>query len=556
MADTDLLTMPPVGSPYEPDEERKQRLIRLAGGMRADPMGAPQPSSRPPSAQPLPPVNAAPQPHPIAAAPPSTMPPAVARPLEGTEKNLAVNATNPPNLPPIKPLAPPEAPQLSSPNALPPVKPPMPQGEPARPSGPVGPQQERYEEFSNQPRPELHGWKKALDAIGAIFPLGQAIEKAIPGSPQNYDAKLNQAGMRAAKEQSLAKGEGEERRATEEFPVQQRLRTAQAREAEGRADQLENPGEAHQDIVKEFSDALAKNDQKRIDELAPRVKQYMEGTQKPQKEPVENEKAKDIADYLEANKLPDTAANREKARGAIAQRSKPEVSSTDAKDIAAAIQRGDQPPTTTGLYRNAAAVRAELARSGFNLAQAESDWHATQKHLGTMNGAQQERLRQAVSFTNDSLSIIEDLYGQWQKAGPASGWKIFNKGGLEAAKQLPGEAGNIAHRLEAQINDLTSELGTVYKGGNSSTDESLKLASGNLKAEWNEKTFKQAIEQIRKNLEIRQNSIRHSQPAGVSANSPYTPENEKQAEPPRAPREGMKWQKNRNTGEFREVPLG
>jgi hypothetical protein len=200
--------------------------------------------------------------------------------------------------------------------------------------------------------------------------------------------------------------------------------------------------------------------------------------------------------------------------------------SSNAKDIAAAIKRGEQPPTTTGLYKEGAGVRAELARQGFNLQQAESDWHATQKHLATLNGPQQERLRQAVSFTKDSLGIIEDLYNQWQKVGKTSEWKIFNKGSLATAKQLPGEAGNVAHRLEAQINDLTSELGTVYKGGNSSTDESLKLAAENLRADWNEKTFKDAIAQVRKNLEIRENSIRNSKSAGVSADSPYTPKEE------------------------------
>lgn len=200
--------------------------------------------------------------------------------------------------------------------------------------------------------------------------------------------------------------------------------------------------------------------------------------------------------------------------------------SSNAKDIAAAIKRGEQPPTTTGLYKEGAGVRAELARQGFNLQQAESDWHATQKHLATLNGPQQERLRQAVSFTKDSLGIIDDLYNQWEKVGKPGGWKVFNRGSLATAKQLPGEAGNIAHRLEAQINDLTSELGTVYKGGNTSTDESLKLAAENLKAEWNEKTFHDAITQIRRNLEIRENSIRNSQAAGVSADSPYTPRGE------------------------------
>jgi hypothetical protein len=62
------------------------------------------------------------------------------------------------------------------------------------------------------------------------------------------------------------------------------------------------------------------------------------------------------------------------------------------KTLPNAIISGEQPPTLTGLYRNAAPVRAELARQHFNLQQAESDWKAVQKHLTTLNGAQQERL--------------------------------------------------------------------------------------------------------------------------------------------------------------------
>lgn len=199
-------------------------------------------------------------------------------------------------------------------------------------------------------------------------------------------------------------------------------------------------------------------------------------------------------------------------------------SSDDPKVIAQAIVDGNQPPNLQGLYRMGAPVRAELARKGYDLATAQRDWTAIQRHLGTLNGQQQERLRQAVSFTTDSLDIINDLYGKWQKVGPASGFKVLNRAALQAAKQVPGETGSIATNLEAQINDLTSELGTVYKGGNASTDESLRLAAENLKADWNEQTFKSAIDQIRKNLKIRSNSIMNSQPAGVSANSPYLPQ--------------------------------
>lgn len=203
------------------------------------------------------------------------------------------------------------------------------------------------------------------------------------------------------------------------------------------------------------------------------------------------------------------------------------VVSGDVKEIASGIERGDLPPSLKGLYRNAAGVEAQLARDGYNLQRAESDWNATQKHLATMNGPQQERLRQAVSFTTESLPIIDNLYSSWLKTGLPMGFKEYNRAALTAAKSLPGQAGSIATRLDNQINDLTSELGTVYKGGNSSTDESLKLAASNLKGEWNPQTFHDSIEQVKQNLKIRKNSIDHSQAAGVSSDSPYTPKGEK-----------------------------
>jgi hypothetical protein len=43
-------------------------------------------------------------------------------------------------------------------------------------------------------------------------------------------------------------------------------------------------------------------------------------------------------------------------------------------------------------------------------------------------------------------------------------------------------------------------MGTVYKGGNSSTDETLRLASGNLKADWNDETFTRAVKQLKTTL--------------------------------------------------------
>jgi hypothetical protein len=200
----------------------------------------------------------------------------------------------------------------------------------------------------------------------------------------------------------------------------------------------------------------------------------------------------------------------------VASGSSPAASPTDAKAVADAIMSGDQPPEFTGLYRNTMAVRAELAKAQYPLTKAVEDWTATKKYLGTLNGAQQTRLRQATQFAGDSLDLVQSLSDEW-KGGQ---FPLLNKAHLAAAKQgLYGpQAQSLATRLDAQISDLVSELGTVYKGGNSSTDESLQLAAKNLSADWSQQTLSDAIAQVRTNLKIRQNSIRNTPAAGTTDN--------------------------------------
>lgn len=177
---------------------------------------------------------------------------------------------------------------------------------------------------------------------------------------------------------------------------------------------------------------------------------------------------------------------------------------------AAGIFLGTRPPLT-GFGANSKegmVVTAGLNALGYNLTQATEDWQAMQKRISTMNGTQQVRLQQAITFSYDSLDIIDQLNSEWQ----GGQFPILNKANLALAKNgaFGKDAQSLATRLDAQINDLTSELGTVYKGGNSSTDESLKLAAGNLKSDWSQQTLDDAINLARTNLKIRLNSIKNS----------------------------------------------
>jgi hypothetical protein len=187
-----------------------------------------------------------------------------------------------------------------------------------------------------------------------------------------------------------------------------------------------------------------------------------------------------------------------------------------AEAIADAIVNGLQPPDTKGLYKLAGPVRAELAKRGYNLTTANLDWQATQRHVATLNGPQQTRLRQAVDASYHQLDVVEKLYQEWKQKGAVTGIRIFNRASLAAAKNLPGEAGAAAQALDGQIALLTGELGNTLMGGNSPTDHALTLASSMLASDWNEQTFTKGIQQLRTDLKIRQNSLQNSTPAGLS----------------------------------------
>lgn len=205
----------------------------------------------------------------------------------------------------------------------------------------------------------------------------------------------------------------------------------------------------------------------------------------------------------------------------------------EAKDIAGAIERGEQPPVITGMgMGGAGAIRSELAKRGFNLSRAQQDWQATQAYIRSLNSAQQLRLRQATDFAFESLDLLDnrdepgnDLIGQLRRFVPRSKYPILNQAALNAAKQggFGDAAASAARQLDSQITDLQSELATVYKGGNSPTDVGLNQASKMLSGAWSENTLRDAVDLSRKNLRYRLNSIRNTGPAGITAGSAYTP---------------------------------
>jgi hypothetical protein len=192
----------------------------------------------------------------------------------------------------------------------------------------------------------------------------------------------------------------------------------------------------------------------------------------------------------------------------------------DVVQAVSAMKDGTVPPQLPGrASKDYTKTLAEAHRQGYDLATAATDWTATQKHIQTMNGAQQLRLNQAVNQLPELLDSVDGLASKW-KAGK---FPALNNLTLKAAKGgvLGPEAATIANQLDAQIADVTADLGNVYMGGNSPTDHALQLAGKSLSADWDEKVLHDMVTLAKQNVQIRQNSIKHTGVSGASAGNPY-----------------------------------
>lgn len=220
--------------------------------------------------------------------------------------------------------------------------------------------------------------------------------------------------------------------------------------------------------------------------------------------------------------------NREMERVGLIRANRPPAGAAsgdveNVKDAVAGMKEGTIPPQLPGrASREYVAVLAEARRQGYDLANAATDWAATQKHYSTLNGSQQTRLRQNIDALPHMLDKVDELSNQW-KAGR---FPLLNRANLSLAKNgaFGKEAATVANQLDAQIADVTADLANVYMGGNSPTDHALSLAAKSLSSDWDQRVLHDMVELARTNVRIRRNSIVNSE-----AITPTNPTGQKRA---------------------------
>ena len=202
-----------------------------------------------------------------------------------------------------------------------------------------------------------------------------------------------------------------------------------------------------------------------------------------------------------------------------------ESGKTNAQLIADAIISGKQPPTTTGLYGQSAAVKAELQRQGFNLSQAVLEWTATQKWVSSANSTTQLRLRQAISSVKQGIEGLRSASQEWNAGGFAPlnsvNMKLALDGALGSTPEERQKAQSTAAKFKLQATIITDELGQTFMGGNSPTDRALELAGGVLNTNWSQQTLDDALTSLDTNLGYRMNAIESTGAITSSGTNPY-----------------------------------
>lgn len=312
----DFSTMPPAigGDPGAESEEQKR--YRLAHTMPPAASAQPKPA---PDRTVMPPIPSSPAP---------MRPNASATPLEGRARELALGATAQPTMPPVRTMEQPAAPEIDR-NVMPPIpgaglK--VAPGQPAKPASfgdaapapidrstmPPIPQsgaEKREQELRAQGRPgspegpDLPWWKRALDTVAQIHPIGKLIERNIPGSPGNFDWELARA--TAAGEQE--RGATKEKQGIETSASQAQFNTPEKRRAymaqhpdefqdvsdfqkndfilAGKFPQKEPAAPKPENVQQQYSDAVADAEKRGVDPAKdPKVQQLADAITSLQKQ--------------------------------------------------------------------------------------------------------------------------------------------------------------------------------------------------------------------------------------------------------------------------------
>lgn len=199
----------------------------------------------------------------------------------------------------------------------------------------------------------------------------------------------------------------------------------------------------------------------------------------------------------------------------------PSGDDSDASRIATAIREGRQPPVTTGLYKNAKGVRAELERQGVDLSQMQLEWDSAKKQVASLNGPQMVRYAGLSKSVLNTIDEVRRLSVDMNN----SGVPIANKAKIAAYVQTAGnsEGGQLAARYLAAVNTLKEEFANLAQGGYAPTEAAWALANQQINADYGVNELNASLTEVQRLLRYRLQGIPNFQTLGPGGNNRYVP---------------------------------
>jgi hypothetical protein len=425
--------------------------------------------------------------------------------LTDEERRAKMFGAAPPR--PMGPVQPPPEPTttVTAPTQLTAPKP-----EPVTPSLGLKPQSD-VERIQAQ-EPKLGGWRKGLDVAGQI--LAPGIEEAIPGTEGNWQRRLGQAKAEERRQMGLRKSEADIGNVEAE---------AGLRRAETQA-KLNPPPQKPENIDQEIADAAtAAQSEGRDPNIDHKVLQLLDVKQRGQKETAPKPDTQTVEDQRFE-------------RIVTAQKMGQPVTPEDAAWSEAYKQRKTLGPALT--------AQAAGQRQQESFTQQEKMFKLREEALTAATKGMIEMAPTVLNFADRIDPLIDKLNDE---LGPSSGrWSEFMTGKV-------GSKNPEYTKLRTDVGLLRTALMRMHVGSRGAV-QMMEYFKGLLdQGKQDPENLKAALAEIR---QYAHDLIEKGKAGGMSGAVLVSGSKRGEATaPPREAAPGMKWQQNKRTGEFREVPV-
>ena len=196
-------------------------------------------------------------------------------------------------------------------------------------------------------------------------------------------------------------------------------------------------------------------------------------------------------------------ASTERAAKTDAAKAASASSDDQAKDIAEAIKKGEQPPSLVGLSRAGLAgkVRQILAKDNFDYAKAALQYKAAEKQVASLNGPQMTKFAGLAKSVVNTMDEVKAL----GKELDMSGIPALNSVELAAYIQTQGNTpkGILATNYVEAVNTLKEEFTSLAQGGYAPTESAWKLADQQINGNYGVKQLASSLDEAQRLINLR-----------------------------------------------------